>query len=395
MTRVLITDGEQRASLALVRSLGRAGHEVIVCASRRRTLAGISRHAREEILTPDPLDAPGEFDAAVRNLCAARRIHVLLPVTDAAMSAIDHHRARAAGIRIPFPSSEVHGRISDKALLVEQASGLGIAVPAQIALSCAEERHTLDLSALPYPVVVKPARSIAATDGGRAKFGVRHAATPNDLARVLDQFPPQAYPLLLQQRIAGPGIGVFLLVWDGELSAVFSHRRLREKPPSGGVSVYRESIAADPALVEASRALLARFGWYGVAMVEYKVDDATGTPRLMEVNARFWGSLQLAIDSGVDFPNLLVSAALGGRCTPVRAYRVGVRSRWWWGDVDHLLTTLRRSRKTLGLAPGAPGRVRTLLAFLILWRPGDRNEVLRLDDPLPFVVETLDWLRGR
>ena len=37
-------------------------------------------------------------------------------------------------------------------------------------------------------------------------------------------------------------------------------------------------------------------------MVEFKHDERDGVPKLMEINGRFWGSLQLAIDAGVDFP---------------------------------------------------------------------------------------------
>jgi predicted ATP-grasp superfamily ATP-dependent carboligase len=176
---------------------------------------------------------------------------------------------------------------------------------------------------------------------------------------------------------------------------VFAHRRIREKPPAGGVSVYRESIAAEPDLVRRSRELLQRFGWEGVAMIEYKVDAATGEPYLMEVNGRFWGSLQLAVDAGVDFPALLASLALGQHPPAITSYRTGVRSRWWWGDVDSLLLRLRRSPASLALLPGEPGRLRHLIQFLKLWRPGDRNEILRLDDPMPFLHETREWLHGR
>ena len=56
-----------------------------------------------------------------------------------------------------------------------------------------------------------------------------------------------------------------------------------EKPPSGGVSVYRESMVPDPALLSQSLALVKRLGWQGVCMVEYKVESSTGTPYLMEV----------------------------------------------------------------------------------------------------------------
>jgi len=206
---------------------------------------------------------------------------------------------------------------------------------------------------------------------------------------------PAAYPILVQQRVVGPGVGIFLLLWDGELIATFAHKRIREKPPAGGVSVYRESIAADPSLVARSRALLEAFAWRGVAMIEYKLDATTGTPYLMEVNGRFWGSLQLAIDSGVDFPTLLVKAAMGEQPAPVSDYRLGLRSRWWWGDVDHLLARLRRTDSELSLPPGQPGRMGMLRDFFTLWRAGDRNEVLRLGDPAPFIHETLEWLHRR
>ena len=124
-------------------------------------------------------------------------------------------------------------------------------------------------------------------------------------------------------------------------------------------------------------------------MVEFKEDRITGRRYLMEINGRFWGSLQLAVDAGVDFPTLLVSAALGGRPVPVTHYKLGVRERWWWGEVDHLLARLRGTS-----APGQGSRANAVRVFL---RPGPgiRNEVLRADDPWPFVRETIAWLHGR
>jgi predicted ATP-grasp superfamily ATP-dependent carboligase len=129
-------------------------------------------------------------------------------------------------------------------------------------------------------------------------------------------------------------------------------------------------------------------------MIEYKLDERTGTPHLMEINGRFWGSLQLAVDAGVDFPSLLAAHALGLDPKPVTTYRTGVRSRWWWGDVDHLLARLRRSPEDLALPPSSPGRWRALADFLTV-RRGDQNEILRRDDPRPFLHETRQWLLGR
>ena len=130
-------------------------------------------------------------------------------------------------------------------------------------------------------------------------------------------------------------------------------------------------------------------------MVEYKVDERTGIPMLMEINGRFWGSLQLAVDAGVDFPRLLVECAEGRPPAASPPYRVGTRLRWWWGDVDQLLIRLRYSAADQGLPEGSPGRLMALAEFMNLFRAGDRNEIFRLDDPVPFLHESLHWFMPR
>jgi predicted ATP-grasp superfamily ATP-dependent carboligase len=244
------------------------------------------------------------------------------------------------------------------------------------------------------PVVIKPARSVASEDGHGIKCSVAHAATFAQLQEKLAALPDAAFPVLVQQRIVGPGVGVFALMWDARVRALFAHRRIREKPPAGGVSVYSESLAADPRLVDRAVELLRAFDWQGVAMVEFKYDQATGMPYLMEVNGRFWGSLQLAIDAGVDFPRLLLECASGAPASAPPPYRAAVRSRWWWGEVDHLIARVRQSRAQLDLPSTAPGGVAALRDFLS-WRANDRADVFRLSDPAPLFRETIDWLARR
>jgi len=130
-------------------------------------------------------------------------------------------------------------------------------------------------------------------------------------------------------------------------------------------------------------------------MVEFKRSARTGRGYLMEVNGRLWGSLQLAVDAGVDFPVLLVRTALGERVEPVVSYRVGVRSRWLWGDVDHLIARVRHSREQLHLTGDAPSVVATARDVLRLPKAGERLDVWDRDDPRPFWRETIDWVRGR
>jgi predicted ATP-grasp superfamily ATP-dependent carboligase len=391
--RVLVTDGEQRAALAVVRSLGRAGHQVHIGATRSRSLAGASRFAKTQTALPDPLVAPETFRGAVADLIRTREIDVVLPVTDASVFALAERRDEVGAV-LPVPEFAQLRAVADKALITRKAGCHGIAVPRQVVAASESETRAAAGGLVRFPLVIKPSRSVIGEGTNRSKVGVLLVDEPGRLQESLALLSDAAYPVLIQERITGPGIGVFLLLWKGSLQAAFMHRRLREKPPSGGISVYRESIPLDQDLVNRSRALLQDFEWDGVAMVEYKMDAVSGTPHIMEINGRFWGSLQLAIDCGVDFPRLLVDLARGrnpGKA--VTQYRVGLRSRWRWGEVDHLLARLRHSRQELGLPPDAPGLGRALVDALTPWRPRDRDEILQWSDPNPFFRETVDWFR--
>jgi predicted ATP-grasp superfamily ATP-dependent carboligase len=344
------------------------------------------------VLVPDPLESPNEFADEIVALAAEEKASLILPIAEAALLAILPVRSRLLPAVVPFPDIETFKALTDKQRLLEEAALLGIAIPAQQIIPDRAALGSIDVNSLTYPVVLKPARSVGTFNGGRAKVAVSYARDADELIRAVRTASPAAFPLLVQQRIVGPGTGIFLLLWDGEQRAAFAHRRLCEKPPSGGVSVYRESIPLDVDLLERSRALLDCFGWRGVAMVEYKRDAATGQPYLMEVNGRFWGSLQLAVDAGVDFPRLLAECALGASAVPQIPYRLGVRSRWWWGQVDHLVGRIG-SRRKRPVPPGTLSASRALTDLLLgPFRPADYEEILRWNDPRPFWNETVRWM---
>ncbi|NOT07123.1 MAG: hypothetical protein HOP28_02865 [Gemmatimonadales bacterium] len=389
---VLVTDGNERAALASVRSLGKAGFEVGVLADRRSTLAGASRYAARSHLAPSPLVEPAAYADAVCALAKAHGYRVVLPMSEAAHLALYPVEFRLAPCRLAAAPADRFQAVCDKEQVLREATALGLSVPAQIVLSSRPgPEWSLPVDAL-FPLVVKPARSVVGTTSARRKLAVLHAADMNELKSLLAGLAEAAYPVLLQQRIPGEGIGVFLLIWEGRELANFAHRRIREKPPGGGVSVARESVAQDPDLLDRTRALFARFGWSGPGMLEFK-RGADGTPYVMEINGRLWGSLQLAIDAGVDFPRLLVEAVLGAAPAPPPRYEAGVRTRWWWGDVDHLIARFRHPEDARLLPAGTPGPLRTALDVLLDGFRGAKGEILRLSDPGPFFRESLDWFR--
>ena len=235
-------------------------------------------------------------------------------------------------------------------------------------LASPADASELDPASLEYPLVLKPSRSVNERDGQRVALGVRHVASADALRESISALGEAAFPLLVQQRVVGPGIGIFLLIWDGELLATFAHRRLREKPPSGGVSVYSESVAADAELVAiCSARCSSRMHWRGVAMVEFKRDARTGTAYLMEVNGRFLG-IAAARDRFRRRFSRVARGGGSGRATR-RDHRLsrGLAQSLVVGDVDHLLARWRKDAVSLALPAGAPSRLRATLDFLRFW----------------------------
>ncbi len=391
---VVVTDGNERATLAVTRALGRQGIEVIVGSETDRSLAGSSRYCRSRFQYPSPYEHPKEFVEAVLASVMERKARVLIPMSDLAMSLVGEERARFdAQTVVPAPPSPVYDAVSDKYQLMRRAQEAGVPIPDTLFVPDGLLPPELD-SLGPFPLVVKPGRSRVRVDGIWMKTSVHHVTNRRALEDLYRRTPYLKLPSLLQRRVDGEGQGLFALFDRGKAVAWFAHRRLREKPPSGGVSVLRESIAVPPTMADYAVRLLQNVGWHGVAMVEFKVESRTGIPRLMEINGRFWGSLQLAIDAGVNFPWLLYRMATGQAAGSVPGYRLGIRSRWVLGDVDHLLARLLKSDRTLNLPTGYPSRWQCAREFLRFFQRDQYCEVERWHDLGPARFEWSTYVKA-
>lgn len=389
---VLVTDPEQRAALAAVRALGRFGYSVSTI-GKRRGLAGVSRYASRHFpVAAGVYQDASQYVKSVGEAVKASGANVVIPVTDRASRALIGHEEEIGAI-VAAPSRAAYAAASNKQSLLEAAGRHGIRVPFQTTLAV----HGAALAEYPADalVVVKPARSVVEMDGRLVSTSVRYASGAEELANAVAGYPAAAYPLMVQERIVGDGVGVFLLRVKQRTELVFGHRRIREKPPAGGVSTCRESIEPPADLIERCEHLLDELGYEGACMVEFKRDSRTDEPVLMEINARLWGSVQLAIDAGVNFPVAMVQLALGIPISSHGVARTGVRSVWELGEVDHMLALLRKSPAQLHLPPGEKSGLGAALRALLDRRFSDYAEVCRLSDLRPFLAELLLWIRGR
>jgi predicted ATP-grasp superfamily ATP-dependent carboligase len=392
--RVLVTDGHQRSTLAITRSLGRRGVSVLVGEAAGSSLASSSRYCGGHVTYPSPCERPQDFYVFLINFLRKNKIDILIPITDVTTHIVTAHKDEIqmyTGLVVPDAKSFEF--VTDKWRLLQRAQELSIPVPQTHFIRGPETVREI-LGLLQYPVVVKPSHSWILAEGGWKPTRVHYVRSEDALLRLYEEIAYLRYPSLIQEQIIGPGLGVFVLFDRGRPVTFFGHRRLRELPPSGGISVLRESILVDPLLKDYGMRLLQPLNWHGVAMTEYKVDTRRGTPFLMEVNGRFWGSLQLAVDAGVDFPFLLCQVASGNGIQIPQGYRIGVKTRWFVGDFIHMLYRVLGKEQDLHLPPGFPSRGQTLLSFLKFYERGLHYEDLLPADLNPLLFEVLAHLRN-
>ena len=380
-------DANQRSALAIIRSLGRRGLTVIAADHRPHPIGAASKYVTTSIRYSNPATSPGAFARDV--ITAAERLDIasIIPATDLTTMLLASQPDLCNSVHLATPKAGSYETLTDKARLVDLAARLAIPAPAtRIARSPAavlEAAHDLG-----FPVVLKPARSRYVKGDQVLSTSVEIVHDPDGLAEALrNQKWMGDIPCLVQQFVPGHGAGVFALYGPAGPVAWFAHKRLREKPPTGGVSVLSESVPVDPRMQTAASKLLSAADWTGVAMVEFRV-AGDGTPYLMEVNGRFWGSLQLAIDCGVDFPWLLYQLTRDLPVNQPQTYTVGRRLRWLLGDLDSLITELKLTSSSLG------HKAHALASFAQSFVDVScRQEILRLSDPKPAMVEARQWMQ--
>jgi predicted ATP-grasp superfamily ATP-dependent carboligase len=359
--RVLVLDGDHKNALAIVRHLGRAGRYAVEVAARgRASIARFSKYAARTITLPDPKRDPEAYANALLATLETRPYAALVPVSyisfQVCAGRADEIRALT---RLAIAGEEAITLASDKMATYRFAASLGVPVPKTVEVRDEREVGEIEMT---FPCVIKAPFEMG-------KNVVEYARDREELARKFARLCRE-YPFgerlpVVQQHVSGDGFGFFAYYEGGACRARFMHRRLREYPVTGGASTAAESCR-DEELAELGTRLLDALHWEGVAMVEFKQDAATGVYYLMEINAKFWGSLDLALVAGVDFPGMMVAGAPAGEGGFADA-------RFQWLLNGELFHALERPRDALAVARD-------------LFR--SRNDVW-LRDPLPNLFQLL------
>ena len=375
---VLVTYAWVRSSYAAVRSLSRLGLKVAVADTGSVGMGQWSRFSHYAGSYRSPFIEPQGFIEDITHLLEKTGASFLLPSHDETEIVARYRSQLPKDVILPVANYEKIHLANDKSWTSEYARDHNLPVPDTILWRDVKELESR-LEAISGPFVVKLRR-------GNSAKGVFYASTRHDVVTLCKELiarynlSPDRFPIV-QERISGEGWGVSCLYWHGQRIACFTHRRLREKTSTGGTSTLRESMR-HPELEKYAYQLLDSLNWHGLAMVEFKYDSSSGQGWFIEINPRLWGSIHLAISSGVDFPALLYLAATRGpkaALKEAREQKEGVIARWYLGDLILAVSAMRHMKF---------GKALQLMRF----GQADTLDDWHSDDPTAFLGEAAYYL---
>lgn len=289
--RVLVTGAGGAAAVTLIRSLA-PEHDVVAADIDPLAVGLYLVPADRRALLPRG-DDPSFVDALL-TLARRSEADLVIPTVDVELPQVAARIAdfESLGAAVLVESLATLDRCQDKLALVDVCRDV-VRVPTTVLLE--ESTTEQDLAALGLPYIVKPRRGA----GGR---GFAVISSTADLHLV-----PRDGTMIAQELLPGEEYSIDVLARpDGHVVA--SVPRRRDKVDSG-IAVAGRTVK-DEALEEFGRAVARVIGATGVVNVQAR-RARDGTPALLEVNARFPGTMVLTQAAGVDMPRLAVAARLG------------------------------------------------------------------------------------
>jgi predicted ATP-grasp superfamily ATP-dependent carboligase len=389
---ILILDASMKQSLASVRSLGKAGLRVAAGESVAQFDPGMplptfqSRFCLRQVVLPDLVsDEPG-FVAAVTGFVRDHAVRVVLPTGDVTIGVLRKYRARFAelGCFLALSPEAALEVANDKDLTLTLAEQLGIAQPKSLRIADGDGLAAA-IREFGFPFVIKP--TISWTGGTVDRLVPVDVINEAEAREVTEQILKAGAGVLAQQWVPGRREGVTLFIVGGEVKAACGHVAHRTTPPLGGASAVRESIQPPADTLDASVRLAKAIDFEGVCEVEFR-RDAQNRPLLMEINARLAGTIENAVQAGVDFPLMIWRWATGQEVTPVTSHRTGIRTRWLHGDMRWLWQNWSRAGR-----PDGTTHARSICIFVSEFARSYHYDFYDRRDPKPFLAELRYTLR--
>ena len=300
---VIVIEGHVQG-LANTRALGRAGIPVIVV-SEHNCLARYSRYCKKFYKCPAYLSS--EFVDFLIQMSLKESIHdwILLPSNDHAVYNISQNTARLKDhYKIISPMPMILEKIYNKELLIRLCKSIDVPVPQSWFPSVQEE---ICFSDLRYPLLVKGKNGLTFyKEQGRKAFMVNDKENLDMTIKVITRkstfsniYLQNLLPVEKNKAVSFTAFSI-----EGVIKSYWIGEKIREHPINFGTATYSRAII-NPSLFPLAEKLLKELSFTGVCEIEFLLDQRDSQYKLIEINARTWLWLDLAIKSGINYPLMI------------------------------------------------------------------------------------------
>ena len=320
MVKVFVLDGRSLASLAIVRSLGKKGFEIQCGEEFGLNLTRFSKYVKKSWIYPSPNSNPDAFIKEIKKITEQEKFDMIIPVRDDTTLLVAKHAKDLSHItNLYIAEYDAIRLLQDKAETLRIAQKCGVPHPRTWFPEETDLKEILKNLKTPFLIRAR------ISSGSRGIAFVRKA---DDFFEQYESVKRDFGEPMIQEYVQKNSYctACVLLDHNSDEIASFAYERVKEYPLSGGPTVVGISCKNDE-VIRYALSLLKSIGWRGVAEVEFIIDQQ-GIPKLLEVNPRFWMPLNLAIQSGVDFPYLLYQLAMKNPVSKPETYTIPMKYRW-------------------------------------------------------------------
>ncbi len=326
---MLITDGANKNTLSILRHLADSEYLIDITTHLPKwlTLCSYSKYCGNTVkLNSDPQDIDNYAKELIQVLKKAD-YDVLIPVgLNSNLMASKYKSEIQSYVNLVAPDWEYMKIAANKDMTMNLASCIGVPTPQTLVLDDISDLRDIT----EFPVVIK--------SSDESKNYIKYCNNPQELLENFNELSSKSRTkIICQEYIEGFGCGFFGIYHEGRLISYFLHKRLKEFPITGGPSAVAEAFF-DGNLYHYGKELCDALHWNGPIMAEFKYDVVKKDYRLIEINPKLWGSLDLTIEAGINVPNVLIQSALRNEIDCTSAYQY-VKYRWVFPDEFKVLVS--------------------------------------------------------
>jgi len=329
LLKILVTDGANKNTLSILRHLDHNECRIDITShlSKWLSLCSYSRYC-ENIIKLN--SNPGDLDNYAKELIQVvekGNYDVFIPVgLYSNLAASKYKREIQSYANLIVPDWKYMKIAANKDMTIDLASRIGVPVPKTGVLTDFGDLQDVT----EFPVVIK--------SSDESKNFIKYCNNPWELLENYDQLSAKSRTkIICQEYIEGFGCGFFGVYYKGKLISYFLHKRLKEFPITGGPSAVAESFF-DEKLYYYGKQLCDALHWNGPIMAEFKYDARMNDYKLIEVNPKLWGSLDLTIEAGINVPQILIQSALNREIEYKPTYSY-IKYRWIFPDESKVLVS--------------------------------------------------------